>query len=252
MSIFRTAIERFSRGRILKRHLPDDLGRVPLLVSPDSSLGLWKPRLDSDLFDFAREFVAEGSVVWDVGANVGLFAMAAAQRAGAAGSVVAVEADLWLAGLLQRSAAMQPPASAPVQVIPAAVASSLAIASFHIARRGRSSNFLDSVEGLSQAGGIRGTVQVVTITLDWLLEQGSPPTALKIDVEGAELSVLRGGSRILGEIRPAILCEVSERTRAEVTKLFLSHGYALYDWNASPRTRIERAAFNTLALPAKA
>ena len=86
-----------------------------------SPRSLWKTHTNSDLFDFAREFVHAGSVVWDVGANVGLFSIAAAQRAGVRGKVVAIESDIWLAALLRKSAAVQPPMSARVQVIPAAV-----------------------------------------------------------------------------------------------------------------------------------
>ena len=43
-----------------------------------------------------HEMVRPGDVVWDIGANVGLFAFAAANRAGSSGQVIAVEPDLWL------------------------------------------------------------------------------------------------------------------------------------------------------------
>ena len=149
MNPLRTLMERLSRGRILKRHLPTDFGSVPILVSPDAALSFWKTRTESDLFDFAREFVEAGSVVWDVGANVGLLSIAAAQRAGVSGKVMAVEADIWLAALLRKSAAMQPSTSAPIQVIPAAVFDSPTIASFNVAKRGRASNFLTVAGGLN-------------------------------------------------------------------------------------------------------
>lgn len=249
MNLFRRELERFSRNRVLKRHLPADFAHAPLFVSPDASLRFWKWGLESDLFDFAREFVCPGSVVWDIGANVGLFAAAAAQRAGVSGQVVAVEADIWLAGLLRRSAAIQPSTSAPIQVIPAAAYSSLGVVAFHIARRGRASNFLSAATASTQTGGIRETVHVVAITLDWLLEQNRAPTVVKIDVEGVEASVLRGGLRTITQCRPTILCEVSEPACDEVTDLLSRYGYTLYDWDARPRIRVGRACYNTLALP---
>jgi FkbM family methyltransferase len=233
----------------LKKHLPVDFARAPLLVSPDASLRFWKPGIQSDLFDYAREFVHSGSVVWDIGANVGLFAVAAAQRAGVSGQVVAMEADIWLAGLLHRTATMQPSTSAPIQVIPAAAYSSMGVAAFNIARRGRASNFLAAATGSTQTGGIRETVQVVAITLDWLLAQKRAPTVVKIDVEGAEAHVLRGGLRTIAECRPIILCEVCEPACDEVTDLLSHCGYTLYDWDARPHTRVGRACYNTLALP---
>lgn len=245
----RTLIERFSRGRVLSRKLPAELGSVPILVSPDASLRLWKPRTESDLFDFAIEFVKPGNIVWDIGANVGLFSVAAAHRTGESGKVLAVEADIWLAALLRKTANLQPPTSATIQVIPAAIFDEPTIASFNVAKRGRASNFLTLAGGSSQSGGVRETVSVLTITLDWLLEQGMTPNVVKIDVEGAESRVLKGAKRLLSEVRPVILIEVIDRECEEVTEILLRNGYTLFDWDAKPRTRIERAAVNTLALP---
>ena len=208
--LFRPALERISRGRVLKRHLPQEFGRCPLLVSPDASLRFWKPWIESDLFDFAKEFVLPGHVVWDIGANVGLFSVAAACRAGKSGQVIAVEADIWLAELLQQSVALQPTTSAPIEIIPAAASDSIALKSFYIARRGRAANFLSGMTGSTQTGGIRETHHVVTITLDWLMKQGSVPDVVKIDVEGAEFDVLRGGLHMIAQASPVILCEVSD------------------------------------------
>ncbi|MGD0893176.1 MAG: FkbM family methyltransferase [Terracidiphilus sp.] len=249
MNIPRTMLERISRGRILQRRLPAEFGSAPIVVSPDAGLRFWKTQLRSDLFDFAAEFVKPGSVVWDVGANVGLFSVAAAHRAEASGKVIAVEADIWLVSLLRKSAAIQPPTSARIQVIPAAAFDSQTIASFNIANRGRASNFLSLSGGHTQTGGVRETVSVLSITLDWLLEQVSAPHILKIDVEGAECNVLRGAQRVLSEAQPVILIEVSEKSRDEVTELLVRLGYTLFDWDACPRVQVDRAEFNTLAIP---
>jgi FkbM family methyltransferase len=227
------------------------LGGCPLLVSPDASLRFWKAKLESDLFDFAREFVQPGSVVWDIGANVGLFTVAAAHRAGQSGRVVAIEADIWLAELLQRSAALQPADSAHISIIPAAASDSISLKTLNIASRGRASNFLSGKTGSSQTGGIRRVQNVVSITLDWLLEQGEPPTVVKIDVEGAELDVLRGGLRAIATARPVVLVEVSSGAD-EVTRMFSDLGYSLHNWDAHPRVRVTRACYNTLALPDRA
>lgn len=248
MGIVRTALERASRNVVLRKHLPAECGSVPLLVSPDANLSFWKPGLQSDLFHFAQEFVNPGDVVWDVGANVGLFSVAAAQKATTTGKVFAIEADTWLVGLLRRSAAMQPSTSAQILVIPIAASEELGIASFNIAKRGRASNYLQGTEGSTQTGGVRQQVLVPRMKLDWILDQGFPaPAVLKIDVEGAELDVLRGAVRILSEFRPVILCEVRARRRQETTELFAIHRYQLYDW--ATREKVEIATYNTLAIP---
>jgi FkbM family methyltransferase len=249
LGLLRTVLERASRNRILKRRLPGDLGGETIYVSPDAALSFWKPGLRSDLFDLAREFVKPGDTVWDIGANVGLFSAAAAQRAGKSGHVLAVEADIWLVSLLRKTSAGLSAGSARMDVLPAAIFKTSGIASFNIANRGRASNFLASETGESQTGGVRESVQVVTVTLDWLLEQGKVPAVVKVDVEGAELDVFRAANRLLSEARPVILCEVQARSRAEMTALFKQHHYELYDWESNPRMRVELAADNTLAIP---
>lgn len=252
MSVIRRFVEHASRNRVVTKRLPKDFGGIRFCASPDAALSFWKQGVESDLFDYAREFVHPGHVVWDIGANVGLFTFSAAQRAGLAGNVVAVEADIWLAELLNRSATMQPEESAPISVLSAAVFDSMGIASFCIANRGRASNFLAVAKGNSQTGGVRATNSVVTITLDWLLEQGPQPDVVKIDVEGAELNVLKGGLRLLHESHPVLLCEVSHvHARDEVTSLLIDCGYTLFDWGSPQRERVQRCAFNTLALPPK-
>lgn len=139
----RQLAERLSRGVVLKRRLPREFGGGLIFVSPDAGLRYCRTNLvkaDALLFQMVRELVRPGDVVWDIGANVGLFAFAAAHRAGSAGQVVAVEPDLWLVNLLRRSAARLDRADAQVTVIPAAVSESAGLASLHIAKRGRSGN----------------------------------------------------------------------------------------------------------------
>lgn len=251
----RTLAERGSRGVVLKRRLPARFGGDTLFVSPGALLKLWWPALeatDPALFAWVAEFVAPGDVVWDIGANVGLFTFAAAAQAGAGGRVLAIEADIWLANLLRRSARRQSSRRAPVDVLPVAVSGAVDVASFQIAERGRAANFLADARGSSQAGGIRETQQVISVTLDWLLDRFPAPNVLKIDVEGAEFQALSYAERLLSQARPVVLCEVRQRHSAAVAALLRGHGYTLYDLAAQRRTPVTAAAFNTLALPPKA
>jgi FkbM family methyltransferase len=253
MGHLRTFAEKLSRNRVFLRYLPGDLNAAPIYVSPDASLSHWNPRLESDLFNLARQFVHPGDTIWDIGANVGLFTIAAAQKAGPQGSVLAIEPDIWLASLLQRSALAQRPDAASINIFPVAVAKAVGLETFHIANRNRASNHLASVPEHSQAGGIRETRQVLSITLDWLLDQTSdqtPPTLVKIDVEGAEIDLLNGAHRLLTEVRPILMCESQHRNRPATTTIFHRYGYKLYDWNTNPRVEVQTAAFNTLAIPA--
>ena len=250
----RTIAERVSRGLVFRRRLPDDFGRGRIFVTPDAGLRFYRRNLaagDAILFEMAHELVKAGQVVWDVGANVGLFAFAAANRAGASGKVIAIEADLWLVSLLRRSCGvLERGSNAAVTVVPAAASDSLGLAEFHIAARARSSNHVEGV-GSTQAGGTRRIESVVTITLDWLLENVPAPNVLKIDVEGLEHRVLAGAASVLSHARPVIWCEVDPVNKDEVTRILRAHDYDLFYANQdqSQRQPLERAPWETLACP---
>lgn len=248
----RKVAERLSRRVVLRRRLPARFGGAAISVSPDSGLRYWRfdlEQVDPNLFNAVSELVVRGSCVWDVGANVGLFSFAAAGLAGPTGRVVALEPDVWLVTLLNRSAAQLPTASASVSVLPLAVSSSLGLAELSIASRGRSSNHL--MGGNSQSGGCRAKQTALTVTLDWLLEICPPPDVLKIDVEGLESRVLHGAETILSTIRPKILCEVNEANQAAVSAALTGYGYTLLDADVPrpQRKPLQVAAWNTLAIP---
>lgn len=221
-----------------------------MYISPECGLSYWFGlRPSQKLLENAAETVKPGSVIWDVGANMGLFSFAAAGLAGAKGRVYSFEPDVMLVSLLRRSARLNPEA-APVEVIPCAVSDSVALVRFNIAARSRASNSLAGF-GASQTGGIRETQTVLTVSLDWMAERIPPPDVLKIDVEGAELGVFRGAARLLETRRPCIIFESHPESREEVSTQLLKLGYSLYDSDlpATCREPLREPAYNTLAVP---
>ncbi|MDB5174381.1 MAG: methyltransferase FkbM family, partial [Phycisphaerales bacterium] len=255
MGLARSALERVSRRLVFKRRLPARFGGTPMYVSPDAGLRYWKRSLDGAdpmLLEAAAELVHAGDHVWDIGANVGLFSFAAASVAGTSGSVLSVEPDMWLAGLLRRSSALPPGSRAPVNVLPVAIDQAVGVAKLHVAARGRASNSLSAERANDgTAGGVRDIQLVPTVTLDWLLDHFPHPRVVKIDVEGLEDRVLAGGRRLLAQVRPAVVCEVSEANADKVAALFASADYQLFDASApaGKRTLVPRPVWNTLALP---
>jgi FkbM family methyltransferase len=252
--MFRSRVERATRLLVFKRRLPPEFGGVAITVSPSAGLRyLFRPMrsIDPVLLSLASEFVKPGAVVWDIGANIGLFSFSAAQRAGSAGQVVAVEPDLWLVRLLRRTSALQPPSSARVTVVPCAVASSVGIRTFSLAARSRAANSLVEY-GSSQTGGESEKQTVVTLTLDSLVTQLPAPDVIKIDTEGAEFEVFQGARRLFESKRPVVLCEVSNEKAPAVTEFLVSFGYRLFDGEAPSATRqpLSVAPWCTIAVPA--
>jgi FkbM family methyltransferase len=228
--MLRSVAERLMRNRRIKRRLPNG---VPIYVSPDSQLKYLKRNFDADLAEMAEKFVTNSSVVWDVGANCGIMAFNAAK----ARQIVAIEADPFLAYLIQESVALN---GVPVTVVTAAAFSRPSLAEFSIARRGRASNYLTDVGGRSQTGGERSRIVVPTITLDSLLERFDPPTFIKMDVEGAEVEVLEGAQRILKEARPIVYYEAVASTLDRCSQILTSAGYTVtkgaeMNWLAEPQ-----------------
>lgn len=249
----RRAAERISREIILKKRLPRRVGGAILYVSPGSALRYWRPGLrdvDPALLDAACELIDRGSVVWDIGANVGLFAFAAAGLSGESGLVVSVEPDPFLAGLQRRSGLCRSVGHARVEVVGAAVSNELGLVQLCIARRGRSSNYVDG-GGRSRTGGVRQRLWVPSVTLDSLLDVFPAPHVLKVDVEGHEALVFAGGGRLLAAHRPKILCEVGEENGPALTRTLEGLGYELFDADVPRQSRapLTRAAWNTLAVP---
>jgi FkbM family methyltransferase len=222
---------------VLKRRLPADFGSHPFFVSPESFLGYWRfdvSKVDPLLLSMAQELVRPRMTVWDVGANVGMFSFAAAALGA---QVVAVEADIWLASLIQRSVMLN---ELPVTVLPAAASDRAGVCRLYLSDDGRSSNSL------------RGTgpgQTVISVTLDSLLNDFAAPDVLKIDVEGMELAVLRGATRLL-RTRPRIFCEVSDNFDA-IGNLLREANYTFYAARLKDRQPLYRPSRDTLAIPIK-
>jgi FkbM family methyltransferase len=248
--LLRSSLEQATHRLVVRRRLPAPFGAARIYVSSEGGLrylGRGRARVDPLLLRLAAEMVKPGDTVWDIGANLGLFSFAAAVAAGPGGRVLAVEPDTMLAGLLRRSAALNR-GHAPVDVLPAALSDELSVARFHIARRNRSTNYLDGF-GTSQTGGVRATELVPTFTLDWLTAHFAAPDVIKIDVEEAEAAVLAGGSRVL-ELASTIICEVAARNSTAVRDTLNRHGYVLYDGDrpAAERVPVADAPPATLAV----
>lgn len=251
--LLRRRLEATTRDWVFVRRLPRPFGSVGIYVSPSAGLKyLFRSMNDVDptLLRLAHDIVKPGDTVWDVGANVGLFSFAAASRSGLNGRVVAFEPDTWLADLLRRSAARNSTVCADVTVLPVAVADAVGIRSFNILARSRAQSALAGYGYNEPSEASRGQA-VLTVNLDWALEFMPPPDVVKIDVEAAEMEVLKGASRLIASARPVIICEVGADNQHGVTQFLQGHDYLIYDAEdrAAPRIPKQAAPWNTLAIP---
>lgn len=230
MKIIRCCIEKLARGRKLKRHIHVNGHLAPIYVSPDAQLKYLKlgaAAFDQDLIAIAETFIDSETVVWDIGANVGIFTFAAASII-KNGTVLSVEADIWLAGILRKTGALKEYSGRDIRVLPAALSSNSGVFVFQIAARGRASNALEIAGGSSQMGGIREIQYVPCLTIDTLLENQPEPELIKMDVEGAEALVLSGSTRMLESVRPIFYVEVAPANRAAVEEIMNAQAYKFF------------------------
>jgi FkbM family methyltransferase len=254
VAYFRTVVERLSRGKSFWRRLPKPFSTERVLVTPDAALSclrLGDNWCDAELLNVASRFIKTGNVVWDIGANLGVFGVAAAARSGKSGQVLCVEPDIVLVKLIRATAARLSPACAKMEVLAAAVAKEPGIAAFDIAERGRASNTLAEFGGRSQTGGIRERQLVPVVSLDSLLQATPAPAFVKIDVEGAESAIFSGATRLLSESRPLIYIEVGPDQCAIVTQHLKEASYDLFDPSKplAEQSPSEQCHWNTLAIP---
>ena len=91
---------------------------------------------------------------------------------------------------------------------------------------------------------------VATMRIDTLSQSLTPPTAIKIDVEGAEMHVLEGGEATISKYRPTILIEVQhELLCEEMGAFFRKHDYLLLDGAAEHQSPLKAPVWDTVAVP---
>jgi FkbM family methyltransferase len=188
---------------------------------------LYKLHFEAGPIDRLRDFVPSGSLVIDVGANVGFFSVRFADWIGPEGRVIAIEPEeennrnlvntLARAKLLDR-----------VDVVTAVAADTSGMAALEI-------NPLHPADHKLSRDGTG--VAVKSVTLDELVGNYpmKPPSLIKIDVQGAEMLVLGGAARILAESRPVLFVELHEdglkrfNTSVAAIVAYLSrYGYGTY------------------------
>ena len=182
---------------------------------------------------------------FDIGANVGLYGFLFGSIVGDYSSVTFIEPDNSNARLIRKTIDA---AKLPSTLVQGAVSDHSGSAIFHQDNvtgatgslvHGHETSFITAHHRTAPV-----PVSVDVITLDELCRVESPDF-VKIDVEGAELSVLNGARRTLSQARPALMFEC-DQNRDSVRDLLLQLGYRLFDMELLER--VDSITHNCLAL----
>jgi FkbM family methyltransferase len=216
-----------NRSKVVARKRGDSSSRVSLARFPDwGEMMVW------------QTFLGSGDRFFDVGANVGLYTLSAAE---VGARVVSFEPASDMVEALTENLRINNLTSVDVRSM--ALLDRLGSISF----AGQDPNRRKVELGAVQVADPRtpDTAMVTLSTLD-IEAAGAPPRGIKIDVEGFERLVLSGGSTLLDSTQLELIqlewnstCEEAlNETREPLARLLVDHGFALYQWAESERQLI--------------
>ncbi|MFD7016379.1 FkbM family methyltransferase [Streptomyces sp. NPDC059928] len=191
--------------------------------------GVWEPHMTRWL----RGRLRPGDAFIDVGANIGYYSLLASQLVGAGGQVVAIEASPVFHRRLVRQVALNRRTN--IRAVNEAVADSRRTLTFTLA----SSHNMGANSIVPYEGPAESSFEVEARPLAEVLSAAEVARArvIKIDVEGAEGSVVRGLAPVLDRLRPdaEITVEVTPGRMAqlgdraeELIDTMRAHGFHAY------------------------
>ena len=194
---------------VLRHKLPT--GGLLLLDSGHSFTHAFYPAVNAyepDVRAAVKRYLKPGDVFLDCGSNIGYFSVMANDIVGKLGRVISVEANPTTFKLLRRNLdanGFGTPVHCALTDVPGDV-------EIFIPKGG------DVYSSLKKGGLVTGediiSFSVPGRTLDEVAASLNVTrvSLLKIDVEGAEMQVLRSAAQTLKEMRPVVLCEYSTHT----------------------------------------
>lgn len=176
---------------------------------------LWKAvvsRHQARQIAFMSGYIKPGSLVLDIGANAGFFARGFARAAGPDGVVIAFEPQSVPRSILTVASFFKP--NRNIIILPFALGETAGTARLTIPFKSGGNVGINLAHGgdpsdLAARFETRSEL-VAAARLDDVMAafDFGPVSLIKVDVEGAELSVLKGGEALIRRDRPVIICEV--------------------------------------------
>ena len=177
-----------------------------------------------DEIKFLRYYVKPGMNVIDVGANYGCYSLSIAGITGSTGKVWAIEPTEATAACLRRS--IQSNNFDNIELIQAG----LSIRSGEAELFTSDNSELNSLSSDAVSGNRHETIKLLTLDqckedYDW-----DNIDFIKLDAEGEEVNILKGGENMLATMSPLIMCELKHGSKINLPliKQFNQMGYSCY------------------------
>jgi FkbM family methyltransferase len=207
-----------------------------------SSIAFWAGEMangnyDQPLFDqIIANTALEGKVVWDVGAHIGYHSLMLAKMVGDTGQVIAFEPNPYNISRFNMHLEKNPELASRITLNSLAISNKDGEAQFE---------FSPSIDiGTSSGSHLKGAstpyaeeiykdfgrmmvnvAQIDTLVADM---KTSPPSVIKVDVEGAECELLEGARNVLQTHRPILFIEIHSAANVFHVQNFLNEmGYRI-------------------------
>lgn len=188
-----------------------------LFIDPRSEKFYWTGQHETHVQAALASLLRPGAIFWDIGAHVGFFSVLASRLVGPRGRVIAFEPMTPNRHRLELSLAASNAEN--VEIRPCAVGGTAGT----VLLRAHEASVMWTL--VAERGGDDGEL-VECATLDDLATVSAPPTVIKIDAEGVELEVLKGGHNLLKIHSPSIVVEFSSaRDVDEARRAFPSYSF---------------------------
>jgi FkbM family methyltransferase len=174
---------------------------LSLLIDPRDEKYYWSGTHEVPVQQVLTGLLRPGMTFWDIGAHIGFFSMFASRVLGAAGRVHAFEPMETNRGRLAAGIEMNRLTNVTVHDF------AMSARPGRTVLRASASSLMWTL--VPERGGPEG-VGISCRTLDDCTAAFGPPDVIKIDVEGAEVDVLRGGLHLLSTLRRPLLVEFSD------------------------------------------
>jgi len=187
-----TTLRAATRGRGVRR----TINGLPVLVEAESR-HVFTVDYDRPVAAFLRQRIVPGCEIWNVGANVGVYALQLAAYAGPAGRVLAFEPNPLAAAVLMENIRLNK-LHDRVELLQLAVGET----------SGETILYASGIEGMSRLGrpnpllDATTPVTVPVTTLDEIAERRQTrPSWIMMDIEGWEVAALKSARHLLGHSR---------------------------------------------------
>lgn len=157
-----------------------------------------------------KRLLDPGTVFFDIGANKGFFTIIGAHLVGTSGRILAFEPVPENVSCIRHNAALN--RFDQIEVMATAISDVIGMAELQLAEHAGGA----ALSTAAAPPDMTGLMTVPVITIDSLVARRATPVpnVVKIDVEGAEINVMRGMRQTLQQSRPAVIYEIDDDDRA--------------------------------------